>query len=947
MGVRRSIAGLFIVLAASLALAVDGLSAPEDAAPVAATPPPTATSSPLPVASPTIAPTAVPTVLATPRPEPSVAASPATVPASIPNLPNVLRALVPFAPASAAPTQPYATFIRGSEHQDGVIDLVRKDDKLFLDLRPDNFGKPYIILPSLTSGVGGDAFAGRIYDPLIVIFKRIGNRVMWVTPNTHYVADKGTSAAASLAVSVADSVIQSTPVLAEDTAKTHVVIEPTLFLSDFEGIGADLGKGMKAPSLPGLLVISVRASFGVDATKSYYLSTKSFPLNDEISVNLTFNGPANAMPTVPDGRGIPLVVHYSIVAPPAHDANYVPRYADDRVGYFITARKHFGNDVSTLPTERFIDRWNLAAGPIVFTLTNEIPPTYRDTVRRGILAWNAAFAKIGYPHAIVVHDPPTDPAFDPEDARYNSVRWLTSDAPDFVAFSPHISDPDTGQIIRTEVVIDGESMRAVRRGYVDRVLPVLRIQRNAFLAIAQLEPNVTTETIDGTNDDLTCDDAALETNQAALGMSMLIGQRHGSVRQRETYAQDFLYSTVMHEVGHTLGLRHNFEGSTAFTYAELHDPAFTRTHGTTGSVMDYTPANIAAPGERQADYFPNRLGPYDFWAIQYGYAALHRQSSSAELPYLHKIASRSTQPGLAYGTDEDVIDPYAIDPHIQRFDLSSDPLAYARDQFVIDDDLAAKLTHPYPGDTRSYQDLRQTLVSVLNNDLANISVAARYIGGVYTSRSHRGQLGGKPPFATIPRAQQYRAFKVIDRYVLSSNALNYPPQVLNDVAPVRYGADWSTGGMRRTDFPIREVVAQLQDAAISALFNPASISRIANESLKESKPGQTMDLADLFTWTNASIFDDLGSRTIPAQHRDLQRRFADLELQIAFLPSGQMDQLGVPREIQSLARYELRLIRARLDGAYRTATDVATRAHLDDLRSRIDSGLHPGALRPL
>jgi len=94
----------------------------------------------------------------------------------------------------------------------------------------------------------------------------------------------------------------------------------------------------------------VRASFGVDATKSYYLSTKSFPLNDEISVNLTFNGPANALPTVPDGRGIPLVVHYSIVAPPPHDANYVPRYADDRIGYFITARKHFGNDVSTLPT---------------------------------------------------------------------------------------------------------------------------------------------------------------------------------------------------------------------------------------------------------------------------------------------------------------------------------------------------------------------------------------------------------------------------------------------------------------------------------------------------------------------------------------------------------------------------------------------------------------------
>ena len=919
MGARRSIAGLFIVVAASLALAVDGRGAPAGVAPVAATPSPVATVSP----------------------------SPVPAPSGIPNFPGVLRALVPLAGASAAPAQAYATFMLGAEHQDGVIDLVRKDDQLYLDLRPDNFGKPYIILPSITSGVGGEAFAGRVYDPLVVIFKRVGRRVMWVTPNTRYVADKGTSAAASLAVSVADSVIQATPVVAEDLAKTHVVIEPTFFLSDFEGIGADLGKGVKAPSLPGLLVISVRPSFGVDATKSYYLSTKSFPLNDEISVNLTFNGPANALPTVPDGRGIPLVVHYSIVAPPAHDANYVPRYADDRVGYFITARKHFGNDVSTLPTERFIDRWNLDAGPLVFTLTSEIPPTYRDTVRRGILAWNAAFAKVGYPHAIVVHDPPADPNFDPEDARYNSVRWITSDSPDFVALSPHVSDPDTGQIIRTEVVIDGESLRAVRRGYVDRVLPVLRIQRNAFLAMAQLEPAVSTNDVDGMQDALTCDDAAIESNQAALGMSMLIAQRHGTVQERETYAQAFLYSTVMHEVGHTLGLRHNFAGSTAFTYTQLHDPAFTRTHGTTGSVMDYTPANIAAPGERQADYFPNRLGPYDYWAIEYGYARLQKRTSSAELPELHKIAARSTEPGHAYGTDEDVIDPFAIDPRIQRFDLSSDPLAFARAQFTIDDDLAARLTHPFPGDTRSYQDLRQTLISVLNNDLSNISVAARYIGGVYTSRSHRGQPGGAPPFAAIPRAEQRRAFDVIDRYVLSSHALNYPPQLLNDVAPIRYGADWSTGGIRRTDFPIREVVAELQDAAIAALFNPASISRIANESLKETHPGQTMDLADLFAWTNAAIFDDLGSHTIAAQHRDLQRRFADLELEIAFLSSGSMDQLGIPREIQALSRYELRQIRGRLDGAYRAATDVATRAHLDDLRSRIDTGLHPGALRPL
>jgi hypothetical protein len=310
---------------------------------------------------------------------------------------SALHAAVPFALPSIAP-QSYATFMKGAEREPGVIDLVRKDDDLYLDLRPENFDTPYIILPSIASGVGGEAFAGRVYDPLVVIFKRVGKRIMWITPNTRYVADKGTAAAASLAVSVADSVIQSSAIVAEDAGKSHTILNPSIFLSDFEGIGTDLGRSVAPPpSLPGLLVLTVRPSFAVDATKSYYLTTKAFPRNDEISVNLTFSGPPNALPTVPDGRGIPIVVHYSIVAPPAHDPSYVPRYADDRVGYFITARKYFGNDVSSPPTQRFIDRWNLDAGPIVFTLTNEIPPQYRATVRRAFLAWNVAFAKLGYP----------------------------------------------------------------------------------------------------------------------------------------------------------------------------------------------------------------------------------------------------------------------------------------------------------------------------------------------------------------------------------------------------------------------------------------------------------------------------------------------------------------------------------------------------------------------
>jgi hypothetical protein len=870
---------------------------------------------------------------ASPHPEPS-APEPSGAPEPMPR-PTVsgipgLRpgATLPFA-LSLPSAQPYATFMRGATRQTGVIDLVRKDDELYFDLRPENFDHTYIVLPSIERGVGSGAFAGRVYEPFPITFKRVGKRVLWVTPNTRYVAPKGSAAANSLAVSVADTVLLSTPIVAEDPNKEHTVVAPSVFLTDFEGIGGDLGRGAPTPSIPGLLMIVARPTYAVDATKSYYGPTKAFPRNDEISVNLAFNGPANAMPTVPDGRGIPITVHYSIVAPPEHDPRFVPRYADDRVGYFITARKSYGNDGAATPIERFVERWDLNGGPITFYLTNEIPSEYRETVRRAILVWNDAFARIGRPNAIVVKDPPSDPNWDPDDARYTTVRWITSDSPDFSAYSPHVSDPDTGQIIRAEVVIDGESLRSVKRGYTDRILP----ERRAPSAFAAPRGG-----LDAGQEAESAQECSMEEDsvaKAALGMQLLTANPRVSAAARERYAQQWLFATVMHEVGHTLGLRHNFMGSMAFSYAQLHDPAFTATHGTTGSVMDYTPANLAAPGERQAGYFPDRLGAYDYWAISYGYTTFPnvRGSSDEAIP-LSRIAARSTERGLAYGTDEDA-GASAIDPRIARFDLSADPLAYVDEQFRVDDDVARHLLERYPGDTRSFQDLRSALVTILNDQNAISALAAQYVGGIETSRAHRGEPRAPLPFVAISRAEQRRAFDLLDHWVLSSRAFRFSPDLLNAAAPTRFGLHWGSTNPRRADFPIREVIAEVQDDVIVRLFSPENIARIADQEYKMRHPGETMTLADLFSWTNAAIYDDVGRPSIDPAHRELQRRFADLQMQIVALPSSAVDQLDLPRETQELARYELMKLSSRLDAAIRAAKDEATRAHLVDLRARV------------
>jgi len=206
---------------------------------------------------------------------------------------------------------------------------------------------------------------------------------------------------------------------------------------------------------------------------------------------------------------------------------------------------------------------------------------------------------------------------------------------------------------------------------------------------------------------------------------------------------------------------------------------------------------------------------------------------------------------------------------------------------------------------------------------------------MYTSRAHRDQPGAPLPFALIPRDQEKRAFALLDRYVLSSHALHISPALLNAAAPDRYGMHWGSSTPRRSDFPIREVIGELQDDAIATLFSPANLARIADEEVKVNRPGQTMSLADLFAWTNAAIYDDVAAGAIGPVHADLQRRFTDLQIAMVALPSPFVDQLGLPRELQALARYNLVRLASKIDAGLRVSHDVATRAHLEDMRARV------------
>ncbi len=648
--------------------------------------------------------------------------------------------------------QQYATFVKSAERQSGLIDILHKDDEVYFDLGPEQLDHPFIVAPVLASGVGSEAFAGRIFPSFVIEFRRVGKRILWIDKNSDFTAPPGSSAANALAISVTDSVINSTPIVAEDEAKKHIVISAGFFLTDFENVGRDLG-GPQGPAI--IFGLTTRASFSVDGSKSYLERTKALPKNDELLASLAFSGPAGDISGAPDGRGVRLRMHYSIVEPPAL-GNYIPRIADDRVGYFITAQKRFDNDSLPTPFVRYIDRWNFASGPIVYYLTNEIPSQYKPAIRSALLEWNAAFAKIGIPNAVEVRDQPNDPNWDPDDVRYSTVRWITSDHSPFAAYGPHIADPRTGQILRVEIVIDGESMRSVKRGYADQVRPTRAVALDTNgLPVAD---GVTLRCPDlEACDDY--DESSAET--AALGTDAL---REGGAgpAQTERFAEDWLHSVVLHESGHNFGLRHNFISSTLYPLSRIHDPKFSAAHGIVGSVMGYTPINLSPPGKPQGQYFQMKLGPYDYWAIRYGYETFPNvRRPEDELKALHGVADESTNPEYAFETDEDANGPLAIDPRVATYALSSDPLAFDRNQYDVIDGLLAKLDSAYPRDDEPYYQERQTFSSMLRAYQRTSLLAAKYIGGIYTSRDHRGQRGGEPPFAPVPREESRRAFALL------------------------------------------------------------------------------------------------------------------------------------------------------------------------------------------
>jgi len=887
--------------------------------------------------------------------------------------------------------QPFELVVKDAQKLEGMFTLYhnKATDKVYLEIKPEQLNKKFLCFVTLASGLGeAGILSGMPIGDFLFQLRRVQNNVHFVIPNINFRTSRGDPQAGSVERGFSESVLYSLPLKSIHPQRQTLLIDlGDLLMSEQRDL----------PGLKSFLPMILGAPYSIDADKSYFQEIKAFPLNVEIASVYGFSSEndssVNYLPSVPDSRAFNLRIHYSFSEVPLNNG-YRPRLADERVGYFLTAYKDFSDNSSREPFVRYVNRWHLQkqiptaplsppVQPIVFWIENNVPLEYRNAIREGILMWNKAFEKAGFTEAIQVKQMPDNAKWDPADVRYNTIRWSSSFEPEFAGLGPSRTNPLTGEILDADILLDANIVRQIKQGYrslVEQNRSVARsfqggngantnpCQFGMYSRYLKLLENGNSETGNKENspggiaDDLPSlveryqeqkrsplsrlmSDSdlcfGLESSQqfamGAMSMSLLGSTPNSS--QIENFVNQYIRFLTAHEVGHTLGLRHNFHGSTMLQPEDLNNIQLTRTQGLVASVMDYVPINLAARGSVQGDYYPMIVGPYDDWAIEYGYKVLGAVNPSSELPMLQQIASRAGEPQLAYAPDEDTF--ASLDPAANIFDLSANMLRYSQSQLDNSRAMWKRLESRIPVGDDGYNELRVMFDSVFGYYVQQVMNATLYVGGESFNRSRPGDPQGKLPFVPIALSQQREALATLDKYVFAPDAFSFAPELLNKLAPSRWNHWGSPALVFPLDYPIGDRITFLQRFVLRVLLSPMRLARLRDAELKSS-PESALRLPEVLDTVQKNVWQEVLKPTnkkmeISTFRRSLQREH------LAILIGMVLRKTNVPEDARSLAWYELRQLREGLSKSIRNLdrnADAYTRAHLEETRDRISKVLN-------
>lgn len=781
-----------------------------------------------------------------------------------------------------SPFKSYKELLADASHDEGLFTLHLKDDKLFFEIPDSLFGVEMLLvsriaqLPPLSPYIN----AGSKANEQVVRWERKDKKVLLRTVSYNAVADQELPISLSVRHNNFEPILAVFKIEAFNPDSTAAVVEVTaLFTKDIPAIGG--------------LDENERKSFKIsrlDNERTFIDTARSYPINIEVRHTMTYN--SSEPPSNSRTGTISMQLSQSMILLPKEPM--MPRLADPRVGWFSVSQIDYGSNALKSEEKEYIRRWRLvpkdpaayARGelvepvkPIVYYLDPATPERWRPYFKRGIEEWNKAFATAGFKNAIIAKDPPSpeeDPEFDPEDARYSVVRYVASTTRN--AIGPSVSDPRTGEILESDIIWYHNHLRSYRNRY--------------LLETGAANPSART----------------LNTPEEEIGEMMAM--------------------VIAHEVGHALGLPHNMKASSAYPVDSLRSGHFTQEFGLAATIMDYARYNyVAQPGDQNIRFI-RQFGPYDHYAINWGYRYLPNIKDPAqEQNNLNDwIMEHEGDPRYMFGDGRGGIDPNSQTECVGDDAVKASTYGMANLRQVLPQLMAWTSTNGQP-----YSDLEELYGEFLNVWNLYVGHVVTNIGGVYETRKVNGQDG--VIYEAVSGAKQHEALQWMLHNAFADPQWLLDPNIINRIS--------HSGAVDR--------IRQLQVRHLDNILEVGRLARLIEAST--FKGSEAYSLLNLCGDLRRGLWSEMYSRkTANVFRRNLQRAY--LERMEYLLSAEQRPLTGEARnfvqrtnvnvsqsDIRPIVRAELKQLKLDIEKGWAKIPDEMMRIHLQDCLQRIEHTL--------